>query len=111
MTCHESIGHALTGLRKTGHAAKLPQLRKAIPSAGQKLMDIGLVSHIENQAVGIGIKNGFNGNRTLHNAQITGQMAACLGNTGNEKFPNFLAKLLSVIVIQTKQIFATINLI
>ena len=54
-------------------------------------MHIRLMTHIKNQAVLLGIKNGFQSNGKLHNSQISGKMSAGFGNILDEKFPNFSA--------------------
>jgi hypothetical protein len=100
MTCHKSIGLTLTGLGEAGHTAELSQLIKFCLPAGEHLMDIGLVTHIEDQSVLVGIINRFQGNRKLHHAQIGGKVAAGLGYPVYQKFSDLVAQQLPLIFIQ-----------
>ncbi len=91
MACHKSITIAFAGFRKTGHAAKLAQMIKFLPAAGEELMDIGLMSHIEYQPIHPGIEHGFDGNAKLYNAQVGSKMATGLGHMGDQKRPDIIA--------------------
>ena len=86
----------------------LAQAGKIRPAAGQQLMHIRLMSDVKNQAVFFCIEYGFDGDAQLHNAQIAGQMAACPGNTGDQKFPDLCAKLAAFLIIQPQQIIVTV---
>jgi hypothetical protein len=56
-------------------------------------MDIGLVTHVENQPVGICIKNSFNCQGELNNAEIRRKMATGFGQMCNKKLTDFLTQL------------------
>ena len=109
MARHKRIRRAFIGLGKSGHPAELPQMLKIRLAACQHLMDIRLVSDIKNQTVFHCIKNGLNGHGELHRTQIGGQMAACFGDAGNKKFPDFAAKLRPFGIRQLDQIFVTVD--
>ena len=79
MSCHKSVCYALRRLGETGNAAKTPQRRKLISAVGENFMNIGLVAHIKDQTVHLGIKDSLQGHGQLHHTQVGGQMAAGLG--------------------------------
>ena len=56
--------------------------------------------YIKNQAVYLGIKNGFDGHAQLHHAQVSGQMSAGFGNVGDQKLPDLPAELLLLCSVQ-----------
>ena len=60
--------------------------------------------YIKNQAVYLGIKNGFDGHAQLHHAQVSGQMSAGFGDVGDQKLPDFPTKLGSLPVIQRSKV-------
>jgi hypothetical protein len=72
-------------------------------------MNIRLVTNIKNQAVYIRIIYGFECNGKFYNAQIGCQMAAGAGHAADQKFPDFLAKLQTVLVGQLLQIIMVMN--
>ena len=104
MSRHEGVRITFRWLGKTGQAAVLPQMRKIRLASGQQLMHIRLMPHIKNQAVYLGIKNGFDGHAQLHHAQVSGQMSAGFGDVGNQKLPDFPTKLGSLPVIQRSKV-------
>jgi len=107
MTGNKGIGRTLRRLGETGHSAELPKMRKIRPAAGQQLMDIRLVTHIENQAVNIRIKHGLNGNSELYRAQVSREMSTGFADGGNEKLPDLPAQLCSLLIIQANEILVT----
>ena len=68
MTGNEGVRRALRGFGEAGQTAKLPQMRKIRPAAGQQLMHIRLMTNVKNQAVDHCIKNSLNGNGEFHRA-------------------------------------------
>ena len=109
MSRHEGVRIALRRLGKTGQAAVLPQMRKIRLASGQQLMHIRLMPHIKNQAVYLGIKNGFDGHAQLHHAQVSGQMSAGSGDVGDQKVPDFPTKLGSLPVIQRSKVVMAVD--
>ena len=85
MACHESIGLAFTRLGEAGHTAKLPEIFKILTAAGEQLMDIGLMTHIEDESVPVRIIYRFQRDAKLHDAQIGGKVAAGLGDAFNQE--------------------------
>ena len=68
VTCHKGICNALSWLREAGNTAELPQTGKRLLTACQNLMDVGLMPHVKDQAVGSRIINRFNRYGKLNNA-------------------------------------------
>ncbi len=106
---HKGVRRALLRLGEAGNAAVLPQMRKTRPAACQQLMHIRLVTNVKNQAVLLGIKNGLDGDAQLHHAQISGQMPAGLGNTGDQEFPDLPAKLGQLLGAQRLQVLVAVD--
>ena len=111
MTGHEGIGIAFTGLGEAGDAAELPQTAKIRLASGQQLMDIRLMTHVENQTVGYGIVYGFDGHRQLHGTQVGGQVAAGLGHMGHQEIPDLRAELGPLAVGEPDQVIVTVNIL
>ena len=109
MSRHEGVRITLRGLGETGQSAVLPQMRKIRLASGQQLMHIRLMPNIKNQAVYLGIKNGFDGHAQLHHAQVSGQMSAGFGNVGDQKLPDLPAKLGSLPVIQSGKVVMAVD--
>ena len=79
MTGNKSIMLTFVGVRETGNAIQLPQLGKALAAAGQQLVRIALVAHIEHDLVLRGRKDAVQRYRQLYSPQVGGQMATGLG--------------------------------
>ena len=93
MSCHKGVCRAFCGLGEAGNSAKLTQAGKFIPTAGKDLMNIGLMTDIQNQPIFHGIVYSFDSHRQLYHTQVGCQMSSCFRNVINEKFPDFLAQL------------------
>jgi hypothetical protein len=104
MSGYECIRIAFRRLGKARNAAKLAQMRKIRLASRQQLMDIRLVTYIKYQAIFIGVKYGFNGNRQLYNSQIGGQMPTGFGKALHEKFPDFLTQDSPFLFSQPKKV-------
>ena len=72
MTCVEDIVLALVALTKTAYSPILSQSMKGIPSASEKLMGVGLMSHIPDHLVPRCLKDIVQGNGQLHRTQAGG---------------------------------------
>ena len=59
MTGYECIRIAFAGLRETGHSTELSQMIKIRLPSGEHFMNIGLMSHIEYEAVFLRIVDRF----------------------------------------------------
>ena len=76
---NEGVVFTLVGVRETGQAVELAELCKALAAAGQQLVRITLVAHIEHDLVLRGRKDAVQRYRQLHSPQVGGQMATGLG--------------------------------
>ena len=92
MASHKGIRLRLIGSRKACHTAVLPQGCKTLHAACQQLMDIGLMPHIKDDPIHIGIKDLVQGYGKLDSTQIGGQMTAGFGYAVQQKCSNFAAK-------------------
>ena len=79
MAGNEGVVFTLVGVRETGQAIELAELCKALAAAGQQLVRITLVAHIEHDLVLRGRKDAVQRYRQLHSPQVGGQMATGLG--------------------------------
>ena len=109
MTGNKSICITFRRLRKSGHTAVLPQMRKIRPATCQQLMDIRLMTDVKYQTVFHCIKNGFDCYSQFHRTQITGQMSAGFGNTVNQEFANLLTQLCTFFLSKLQQVFVTVD--
>ena len=96
MSGDEGVVFALSGLGEAGEAAELPQGVKQRLPAGEGLVDVGLMPHVEHKAVMGGVKDPVDRHRQLHNAQIGGKVSACFRHVFQQKLPQLLTKLQNV---------------
>ena len=80
----EGVVDALPRLGEAGDPAELPQGGHLLPAAGEDLVDVALVAHVEHQPVRPGVEHPVNGHRQLHRAQIGGQVAPGPGHAGHQ---------------------------
>jgi hypothetical protein len=69
---------------KAGEPSAVAQGGKTVPSAGEKLMNVALVTHVENNMVVWGAEYPMQSQGQLHYAEIRGQMSAVSGDFVNE---------------------------
>ena len=98
MAKYETMLVTSSALDEEASAALIGKFKSLIEANGtiDSVDDWGkrrLAYPIENQAVYLGIKNGFDGHAQLHHAQVSGQMSAGFGNVGDQKLPDFPAEL------------------
>lgn len=105
----EGIMDAFVGLGKPGKAVQLPQCRKQCLTAGEDLVDVGLMPHVEHKAVMGGVKDPVDRHRQLHNAQIGGKVSACFRHVFQQKLPQLLTKLRQLILIECPDILRGMN--
>ena len=109
MSGHEGIASALVGLGEAGHSLKHTKPLKSRLAAGQQLMDISLMTHIEHQTVLSGIKNGFNGDGQLYHAQIGRKMAAGLRHVSDYEITDLRSKRSAMKGSQLHKILVSLN--
>ena len=93
MPRNEGVMYALPGVGETGDAVQLPQMGKACLAAGEQLVGIALVPHVEHQLIPGRIQHTVQGHRQLNGAQIGGQMSAGVQDTVHQKAAYLPAQL------------------
>jgi hypothetical protein len=111
VTCHEGVGDALTGLGETGHTAELTQTIELRLTTGQDLMDIGLMSYIEDQTVRSGIIYRFQCHGKLHGAKIGGKMTSGPGDPIDQELSDLLTKLDPFLIVQTQKVLVALDIL
>jgi hypothetical protein len=66
---------ALRRLREARKPILAPEPEKLVLSPGQKLMHVGLVPDVEEDAVAAAVENPVDRERDLHDAEVGGQMS------------------------------------
>jgi hypothetical protein len=89
----EGVVFALFAAREAGNAALHAQLGHARAAAGQRLVRIGLVADVPDQAVGRGVEDIVQGHGEFNRAEIRGQVAAGLGYRFNDEGAQLLGQL------------------
>ena len=84
----EGIAVTLPSLREAAHAAVLAQGVEALFPAGEQLVDIGLMPHIEDYLVLGQVQLSVECHRQLHHSQIAAQMASCTADLLDQEFPD-----------------------
>ena len=100
MSGDEGVVFALPGLGEAGEAAELPQGVKQSLPAGEGLVDVALVPHVEHQPVLRCVEDPVDGHRQLHRSQVGGQMAAGFGHMLHQELPQLPAQGLQLFPVQ-----------
>ena len=74
-------------------------------------MDIGLVSHVEDQTVAAGIEGFLDGKRRLDDAEVRRKVTAGLRDVLDEELPQLPAEPLVLIPAEPEQIVAAVNVL
>ena len=93
MTRAEAIVLAFGAEHEAVEAARLADGVEAVAASGEQLVDVGLMADVENEAVGRRVENGVERDGQLDHAEIRPEMAAGLGQDGDEFVANFLREL------------------
>ena len=88
----ERIVYAFGGLGKTGQPAGLPEGRKLLSAAGKELMCVALMADVKDQPVAFGVEAAVQRDGQLDDAEVGGDMAACLRKGIDKKAARFRAK-------------------
>ena len=91
MKRNKGVVDTLLWLGKSGNAAQLAQGVEKFPASGESLMNIALVTYIENQTVALGVVNTVDGGGELDYAEVGGEVSARFGYA----FGNLLAQLIA----------------
>ena len=76
----EAIVLTLAPLGKARQASSLTEGRKGLVPPRQKLVDVALVTHVEDEMIPGTIKDPMHGHGQLHGTQVGGQVTAVLGD-------------------------------
>ena len=105
----KSVVRAFFPLGKTADTAVGPQRVKAIPSARNQFVGIGLVAHIPYDLVFRGIKYVVQGDGQLHNAQTGRQMAPRLRHGLHNFLPDFSSERFQFLQVQFFEICGAVD--
>ena len=110
MAGDESVRPVLPGLGEAGQPPQLAQRVHLASPAGQNLVGIALVAHVEHQPIGLQIEHPVDGHRGLHNAQAGRQMAPGFGHARDDLLPQLVAQQLCLDVGEGIQLFGAHSL-
>ena len=92
--CIKGITGAFLTFGETAHSAELPEMIKLFSAPCQKLMGIGLMSHIPDDLVLRQIQGKMQRHGQFHCTQITGQMTARFTDLLDQELPDLRCKVL-----------------
>ena len=88
VTSAEAVVLTFASEHEAVQPAGLPDGVKPIPPAGEELVDVGLVTDIENEVIRGGVEHPVQGDRQLHHAQVRAEVSTGLTQDLNELFPD-----------------------
>ena len=88
----EAIVLALGAEHEAVEAVGLADGVETVAAAGEQLVDVGLVADVEDEAVGRRVENGMERDGQFHHAEVRPEMAAGLGQHGNQLLANLLGQ-------------------
>ena len=100
MARHKGVVDALLRLGEARQPPQLPQGAEQLPPAGEGLVDVALVPHVEHQSVTPRIVNPVEGHGQLDGSQIRGQMPPRAGDALHQKLPQLRAQPLQRAAVQ-----------
>ena len=111
MTGIESVAIALLPLGKTAHAMELAQRIKALFSACQDLVGIGLVAYVPHNLILWQIEGQIQPDGQFHHPEIRGEVASVLGGFLYDKLSDFGREFSELMIIQFLQILRSMYII
>ena len=84
VSCFKTVVFTFAPFRKSGYSAIGSQRRETVITARYQLVDITLVTDIEDNFIFGHMKYPVKGNRKLHSTEIGGEMPAVLRDNGNQ---------------------------
>ena len=105
MSGNKSIVNALRRLGESGDTAEGPQSAEICHAARQDFMDVGLMTHVKDQAIPGRVKDQMECQCQFDNTQVGGQMAAGPGNMFHQEMPDLRAEFQLLLMVQTQQVF------
>ena len=103
---HKGVAHALGGLGEACKASELTQGVELPGAAGEDLMHIALVAHVEENTIHRRVIDPVQRHSQFHGPQIGGQVPARGGDFVHQKFPQLHAELQKLLILQRQQIRA-----
>ena len=100
---------ALLARRVAGQAAGLAQLGEALAPPGDELVDVGLVAGVPQDGVGRRLEDAVQGERQLDGAEVRAQVAAGLGDGGDDEVADLAAQLGQVGLGQLAEVVGVTN--
>jgi hypothetical protein len=89
--------------RVAGHSALLAEGAEVL-APRQEFVDVGLVSGVKDDAVAGRVKNSVHGERELHHAKVWSEVAARLGDIGDQEIPDLRSQLVQLLFGQLVQV-------
>ena len=102
------VRRTFRSFRETAEAAVLAQRIKLPGTAGQDLVNIGLVSHVPKDSILRHVKNSMQGQCKLHDAQIGSEMSSGLRDLFDQEFPDLFRQFFHLIYCHRFQFFRKI---
>ena len=106
----ERVVFAFLPAGKAAQPVQLPQGGKVPASAGEQLMGVALVAHIENQLILRAVKHPMQRNGQLHRPQIGGQVPAVYRHGADDFFPDVLCQCFQFLFRQRFQLGRGLNI-
>ena len=95
---------ALLARRVAAEAAALAQLAEPAPPSGDELVDVGLVAGVPEDGVDGGVEHAVQGQRQLDGAEVGAEVAAGLGDGGDDEVADLAGQLLEVLVREVAEV-------
>ncbi len=92
-----AIVRAFGAEREAVQTARLPDGVKTILASREQLVNVSLMAHVPDKLVFGRAEHVVQGQRQLHHAEIRAQMAAILGQHGDQLVPDFAGQLLQLL--------------
>src|SRR5205807_7562762 len=104
MAVLDEVVHAFGPVRIAAEAAKLAQPGEALAGPGQQLMDVRLVPGVPEDPILRAVKDAMERQRQLDHAEIRAQVAAGLGDAGNQELTDLLGESAQLCIAQRAEI-------
>ena len=111
MPCLEYIVFTFIPLREAAEAAKPSQGMEKIVPPRQQLVDVALMTHVENNLILRCIKNTMKCHGQFHHAEIGCQMPAPFGDGIHNLLADFLCQYLQLPIAQVLYVLRTMNIL
>ena len=82
--------------REAVQAVRLADGAEAVLAAGQKLVDVDLMAHVPDKFVLGRVENAVQRDGQLHHAEVRAEVAAVLGEAGDQFLPDFAGEFLQL---------------